>query len=74
MRDLLTGLKQEPAVEHAAYFGAAVHISGQDGPALEKAISHWRREGIHWERIEPGLEDVFIALMKRAGKDVRQSA
>lgn len=74
VRDLLTGLKQEPAVEHAAYFGAAVHISGQDGPALEQAISHWRREGIHWERIEPGLEDVFIALMKRAGKDVRQSA
>ncbi|MCB1757355.1 MAG: ABC transporter ATP-binding protein [Gammaproteobacteria bacterium] len=74
VRDLLAGLKQEPGVEHAAYFGAAVHVSGQDGDRLAQAVDKWRRPGVVWERIDPGLEDVFIALMTRVGKDARQQA
>jgi ABC-2 type transport system ATP-binding protein len=63
-------LRAQPAVAHAAYFGSALHVSGYDQSALLSAIqSH--TPNIHWQAVEPSLEDVFIALMDNAGQDKR---
>jgi len=51
------------AVEMAAPFGLALHVSGGDARALEKALAPYRRPPFKWERTEPTLEDVFIHLM-----------
>ncbi len=53
----------KPGVLMAAPFGAALHVSGVDREALEKAIAPYRREPFRWEEAEPTLEDVFIRLM-----------
>lgn len=70
-RSLQPLLKGKPGVEHAAYFGAALHLSGQDADALERAVQSVARDDISWDFVEPNLEDAFIALMARAGVDER---
>lgn len=72
IRDLLGQIKQCPGVEHAAYFGAALHISGRDKAGLERVVAEFDRPDIQWQAIEPSLEDTFIALMADAGIDRRQ--
>ena len=55
----LTGVAQVTA------FGNALHVTGEDAAALEAAIAPLRDEpGLDWRRAEPGLEDVFIHLMR----------
>jgi ABC-2 type transport system ATP-binding protein len=56
-------LRGRPGVRQAAAFGAALHVSGDDGPALEKAIAPFRTQEYEWRPIQSGLEDVFIHLM-----------
>ena len=64
--------KGRPGVEHVAYFGAALHISGKDRDRLVAAIEDAGQEdGVTWEEVKPSLEDAFIALMARAGDDRR---
>jgi ABC-2 type transport system ATP-binding protein len=59
-----TALREAPAVESLAVFGAALHVSGTDAPALETALAPWRgRDDITWARTAPTLEDVFIHLL-----------
>ncbi len=58
-------LVKTPAVEMAAPFGLAIHVSGSDREALAGAIAPWRRPPFHWTETEPTLEDVFIHLMGR---------
>jgi len=54
-------------IDMVAPFGASLHVSGRDARALEAAIAPYRaRAGLHWQRSEPSLEDVFIELMNRA--------
>jgi ABC-2 type transport system ATP-binding protein len=67
----LTALSHElqglPGVEQTAVFGAALHVTGRDGPALEATLRRAATGGAH--RIAParvGLEDVFIHLMARS--------
>jgi len=60
-------LQGVPGIEQIAAFGAALHVTGRDGAALEAAL----REAAAGQayRIEPaqtGLEDVFIHLMNRS--------
>ena len=62
-------LRKNPAVEQAVAFGSALHVSGGDAAALEKAIAPFRKEGYVWRQIESGLEDVFIHLMEKAGTE-----
>ncbi|HEU5296262.1 MAG TPA: ABC transporter ATP-binding protein [Burkholderiaceae bacterium] len=60
-------LQREPAVEQLAAFGAALHVTGRDGAALEAALR--RATAGSASKIEPaetGLEDVFIHLMNRS--------
>ncbi|WP_406856251.1 ABC transporter ATP-binding protein [Alsobacter sp. KACC 23698] len=60
-------LKRTPGVEMVATFGAALHVSGRDGAALETATAPFRSAGPQvWTPGEPTLEDVFIDLMSRA--------
>ncbi|CAB3793229.1 ABC transporter ATP-binding protein [Pararobbsia alpina] len=60
-------LRTMPGVDQTMVFGTALHVSGRDHAALEAAIKQasanaaWRVE-----RIETGLEDVFIYMMARA--------
>ena len=56
-------LLKNPAVEMAAPFGLALHVSGGDAGALERALAPYRRPPFKWARTEPTLEDVFIHLM-----------
>jgi ABC-2 type transport system ATP-binding protein len=50
-------------------FGPALHVSGTDRSALEKAIEPFHREPWHWVEVEPSLEDVFIHLMHAQGSN-----
>jgi ABC-2 type transport system ATP-binding protein len=59
-------LMENPSVEQAAPFGNALHVSGDDPDALEKAIAPFRTEQYKWRQVESGLEDVFIHLMEKA--------
>lgn len=72
IRELLPQLRAQQGIEHAAYFGAALHVSGNDKTALEQAIAPFKQKGIDWQLIEPSLEDAFIALMQQAGVDQRE--
>jgi ABC-2 type transport system ATP-binding protein len=56
-------LLENPAVEMAAPFGLALHVSGSDPGALERALAPYRRSPFRWTPTEPTLEDVFIHLM-----------
>lgn len=56
-------LLKNPAVEMAAPFGVALHVSGSDEAALERALAPYHKPPFKWARTEPTLEDVFIHLM-----------
>jgi ABC-2 type transport system ATP-binding protein len=63
VRHLIESLKAAPGVEHVAFFGAKLHVSGRDRAALERALAPYRgRDGIQIEESAPSLEDVFIHL------------
>ena len=74
VRRLSALMKSKPGVEHVAYFGAALHVSGVDRAALEKAVSAASNGDVEWREVRPNLEDAFIALMARAGEDARVHA
>jgi ABC-2 type transport system ATP-binding protein len=58
-------LRALPGVDQVAAFGAALHVTGADEARLDAALAPVKAEpGRVWQRIEPGLEDVFIHLMK----------
>ena len=60
---LAAELLEDPAVEMAAPFGLALHVSGSDEAALERALAPYRKPPFKWRETEPTLEDVFIHLM-----------
>ena len=74
VRSLAATLKNQPGAEHVAYFGSALHVSGTDELALERAIRAVDSTDVHWRQVRPSLEDAFIALMARAGSDTRRYA
>jgi ABC-2 type transport system ATP-binding protein len=55
-------------IDMVAPFGAELHVSGRDEPALDSAVKAAKKaDGAHrWTRGEPSLEDVFILLMDQA--------
>ena len=60
-------LRALPEVEQVAAFGNALHVTGTDKDALHRALKPFMAEGgREWSEVEPGLEDVFIHLMRGA--------
>jgi ABC-2 type transport system ATP-binding protein len=70
VRLLAEKLRAESGVAHAAYFGAALHVSGYDKAVLNQVLLKYSND-VSWQEVEPSLEDVFIALMEKAGHDKR---
>jgi ABC-2 type transport system ATP-binding protein len=62
-RQLAEKLRGEPGVEFVSFFGAALHVSGRDRAAIERALEPYRgRQGLAIHEAVPSLEDVFIQL------------
>jgi ABC-2 type transport system ATP-binding protein len=65
-RALAGKLHGRPGVEFVAFFGAALHVSGKDKAALEKALAPYRdQNSLTIHEAAPSLEDVFIQLQER---------
>ncbi|HEV2039801.1 MAG TPA: ABC transporter ATP-binding protein, partial [Casimicrobiaceae bacterium] len=59
-----------PAVEQVASFGNVLHVTGSNRERLKAALEPAMHEpGRHWREVAPGLEDVFIHLMRNADKE-----
>jgi ABC-2 type transport system ATP-binding protein len=72
---LARDLAGKPGIEMVAPFGTALHVSGTDRAALEKAIEPFRRDPYRWTEVPPTLEDVFIHLMhEQGGSDMERAA
>jgi ABC-2 type transport system ATP-binding protein len=70
---LVDRLRGQPGVEHITPFGASLHVTGRNPDALERSVRGLELgEGYRAERIEAGLEDVFISLMSRAPDEAAQ--
>jgi ABC-2 type transport system ATP-binding protein len=68
-------LKGAPGADMVVPFGAALHASGTDADALAASVRRVAQaHGLKAEAIEPGLEDVFIHLMRRAPGAARPEA
>jgi len=68
VRQFLPQLEGKPGIEHVAFFGAALHVSGHDHALLERALAPLRtRPGIDIREAVPSLEDVFIHLQSQVG-------
>ena len=74
VRRLAEALKGEPGVEHVAYFGTALHVSGENAQAIRAALDRHLSSDVTWSEVRPSLEDAFIALMAEAGEDLRVHA
>jgi ABC-2 type transport system ATP-binding protein len=67
VRRLLQKVQGQPGVEYAAFFGAALHVSGRDREALERALESYRSDSsVKITETAPNLEDVFILLQEKA--------
>jgi ABC-2 type transport system ATP-binding protein len=65
VRRLLSQLEGKPGVEHVAFFGAALHVSGHERALLEAAVLPLRdHHDITIREEPPNLEDVFIYLQE----------
>jgi len=67
LSELSEKLRATPGVDQTVVFGAALHASGRDHAALERAVSQATAgTTLRMEPIETGLEDVFIYLMSHS--------
>jgi len=66
LQHLAGELRGRAGVLQTVAFGSALHVSGDDAAALERAIAPWRAKPFDWKPVRSGLEDVFIHLMDRA--------
>lgn len=71
VRALMPLLAKKDAINSVAFFGSALHLTGDDEQAMLAVLNNVTMQGVHWERVEPSLEDVFIHLTKQAGVDQR---
>jgi ABC-2 type transport system ATP-binding protein len=68
LTELSGRLRTMPGVDQTVVFGAALHASGSDHAALEQSVraALAGEPQLRAERIDTGLEDVFIHLMQSA--------
>ncbi|HZM33697.1 MAG TPA: ABC transporter ATP-binding protein [Burkholderiales bacterium] len=63
-------LERLPGVAHVTAFGNTLHVTGEDESALQQAIDGFRADpDLRWTRAAPGMEDVFIHLMRGVSED-----
>ena len=75
LMDIAAHLRNQPGVEMVAPFGSALHVSGTDRAALERALALLaQRENVTTREVEPSLEDVFSHLMRGLGESARPGA
>jgi len=70
--ELAEQIRNKPGVEQAVAFGSLLHVSGTDALALQEAIAPFRTGQHVWRRITPGMEDVFVHLMKKSKDNISQ--
>jgi len=59
-------LRGRPGVDQTVVFGSSLHAIGHDGAALERSVStEAAAAGLRAERIDTGIEDVFVYLMSK---------
>lgn len=63
--DAYAALKQQPTVRGVALFGNALHVAAVDEAAARAAIAASGIRAERIERIEPSLEDAFVAIIER---------
>ena len=67
LQSLSETLQGLPGVEQTAAFGDTLHVTGTDAAALERTLEQAIAGTAHRiERVDTGLEDVFIHLMQQA--------
>jgi ABC-2 type transport system ATP-binding protein len=60
-------LHGRPGIEEVTMFGSTLHVTGRDAARLETTVGDFLPDSRYrWQRIEAGLEDVFISLMNHA--------
>jgi ABC-2 type transport system ATP-binding protein len=65
-------LEAREGISHVTAFGNTLHVTGEDEAALQRAIGEYRADAdLQWMRAEPGLEDVFIHLMRGVSEEAR---
>ncbi|MBP0594863.1 ABC transporter ATP-binding protein [Paraburkholderia sp. LEh10] len=75
LTELSEQLRKTPGVDQTVVFGSALHVSGHDHAALEKAIRQTTSGmPVRIEPIETGLEDVFIYMMSRSADNYGKAA
>lgn len=68
---LLQETKQLQGVVQSALFGNRIHVCGYDKAVVEHELDRLAGHyAIHWEAIEPTLEDAFISLVKKTGGEM----
>jgi ABC-2 type transport system ATP-binding protein len=69
-RSLVQKLRGQPGVQFVSFFGAALHVSGQNRAALASALAPYQhQQGLRVTEAQPSLEDVFIQLQERGTGD-----
>jgi ABC-2 type transport system ATP-binding protein len=66
LHELAEKIRKLPGVEQVVAFGTTLHVSGRDAEKLRASVAPWMTGAYRWEKIESGLEDVFISLMETA--------
>jgi ABC-2 type transport system ATP-binding protein len=75
LMDIANELRGRPGVEMVAPFGSALHVSGTERAQLLAALAPLEgRPGVTVSEVPPGLEDVFIHLMRGLGESARPAA
>ncbi len=65
--ELQETLRTLQGVDQTVIFGDGLHVSGADGAALEKSVRQVvAGKNLRAEKIDTGLEDVFIYMMSRS--------
>jgi len=69
LADVARTLREKAGIAHVTAFGNTLHVTGEDRHELLRAIEPLRHDAaLSWTEARPGLEDVFIHLMKGQGE------
>ena len=65
--DFSLQLRKMPGIDFVVAFGDVWHVSGRNIKQLEETIQKIKTPSQAWKKIQPNLEDVFIALQRNSG-------